>query len=101
MAQRVRDRVRALGFQTLAEDAWASPTVTAVRFLRSLEADAVVRAVHDRANIQIGGGAGDLRGEVFRIGYIGLSATPAYQDDLFAVLEQLVQETRAGGTARV
>ena len=98
MAQHVRDRVRALGFQTLAEDAWASPTVTAVRSVLGLDADAVVRAVCDRANIQIGGGVGDLRGEVFRIGHIGLSATAAYQDDLFAVLEQLVTETRAGAT---
>lgn len=97
MAQSVRDRLRALGFQTLAQDAWASPTVTAVLPLEGLEADAVVRAILDRANIQIGGGVGDLRGEVFRIGHIGLSATAAYQDDLFAVLEQLVLETRAGG----
>ena len=100
MAQSVRDRVRALGFQTLAQDAWASPTVTAVRSLDGLEADAVVRAVRECANIQIGGGVGDLRGEVFRIGHIGLSATAAYHDDLFAVLEQLVLETRAG-VARV
>jgi len=89
IGQRVRDRLRALGYRPLADDTWASPTVTAAYPADGVTADEVVAAVLERVNIQIGGGVGDLRGNTFRLGHMGLSTTDAYLDDVFGVLEEL------------
>lgn len=89
IAARVRARARAAGYEPLAADEWASPTVTALRPPPGLAADDVVAAVRDRANIQLGSGIAELAGEVFRVGHMGLSTTDAYLDDLFGVLDTL------------
>ena len=88
-AARVRARARAAGYQPLAAEEWASPTVTALRPPPGIAADDVVAAVRERVNIQLGSGIADLAGQVFRVGHMGLSTTDAYLDDLFGVLESL------------
>ena len=89
IAAGVRARARAAGYEPLANEEWASPTVTALRPPAGLAADDVVAAVRERANIQLGSGIAELAGQVFRVGHMGLSATDAYLDDLFGVLESL------------
>lgn len=94
-AARVRTRARAAGYEPLADDAWASPTVTALRPPPGLAADDVVAAVREQANIQLGSGIAELAGQVFRVGHMGLSTTDAYLDDLFGVLESLSSASAA------
>ena len=94
-AGRVRARARAAGYAPLAAEEWASPTVTALRPPAGLAADAVVAAVREQANIQLGSGIAELAGEVFRVGHMGLSTTDAYLDDLFGVLESLSSTSAA------
>ncbi len=89
IAAGVRGRARAAGYEPLAADDWASPTVTALRPPAGLAANDVVAAVRERANIQLGSGIAELAGQVFRVGHMGLSTTDAYLDDLFGVLESL------------
>ena len=88
-AARVRTRARAAGYEPLAAEESASPTVTALRPPPGIAADDVVAAVRERVNIQLGSGIADLAGQVFRVGHMGLSTTDAYLDDLFGVLEAL------------
>ena len=88
-AARVRALARAVGYEPLAAEEWASPTVTALRPPPGIEADQVVATVRERVNIQLGSGIADLAGQVFRVGHMGLSATDAYLDDLLGVLESL------------
>ena len=85
----MRARARAAGYEPLAAEEWASPTVTALRPPPGIAADDVVAAVRARVNIQLGSGIADLAGHVFRVGHMGLSTTDAYLDDLFGVLEAL------------
>ncbi len=86
----VRERLRSSGYRPLADEAWASPTITAARPPDGLDADAVVAAVLERANTRIGAGVGDLRRQVFRLGHMGLAATDDYLDPVFDVLAELV-----------
>ncbi len=95
VGRHVRERLRSLGYHPLADEAWASPTITAARPPEGLDADAVVAAVLERANTRIGGGVGDLQGQVFRLGHMGLAATDAYLDPVFDVLAELVQTPMA------
>ncbi len=94
-AARVRARARAAGYAPLAADEWASPTVTALRPPPGVAANEVVAAVREQANIQLGSGIAELAGQVFRVGHMGLSATDAYLDDLFDVLESLAAPASA------
>lgn len=95
-ALQIRERLRGAGYKPLAQDKWASPTVTAVQPPAGLAANDIVEAVRKRANIQLGQGTADLAGRVFRIGHMGLSGTSDYLDDLFNVLVALPQEVAQG-----
>jgi aspartate aminotransferase-like enzyme len=72
LGQMVRDGIKALGLELLADERFASDTVTAVKVPPDIEAKALTRLLEDEFEVVLAGGQGDLAGKIFRIGHLGL-----------------------------
>ncbi len=97
MKQMVRAGIRALGFELLAQDAWASATVTAIKGAAGLEPDTLRKVVRTRCGVVISGGQKSLEGKIFRIGHMGY-ATPMDMLTTLAAVELGLAEV--GGSNR-
>lgn len=75
MKQMVRAGIRALGLELLAQDAWASATITAIKGAAGLDPDTLRKVVRARCGVVMSGGQKSLEGKIFRIGHMGY-ATP-------------------------
>ncbi len=71
LAGAFRAGARALGLRLLAEDAVASPLVTAVEVPEGIEAAALIRTLRDRHGVVVAGGQGALAGRIFRVAHMG------------------------------
>ncbi len=85
MARMVRAGVRGIGLRTLAEDASAVDTVTAVRMPDGVDAKAVQARARDAYDVFLGGGIGPLEHSILRIGHLGY----VRPENLLAGLEAL------------
>jgi aspartate aminotransferase-like enzyme len=100
MAARVRQGLRALGFEPLAADAHASPTVTTALVPQPLKPGAVIDALAARG-IRIAGGMGPLHGRAIRVGHMG-AVTEADVERFLGALADVVRDgaaLRAAGDA--
>ncbi len=84
--------LEAMGLALHADAGHRLPVLTTVRIPEGVE-DAHVRgALLDRFSIEVGGGLGDLRGRVWRIGLMGESSTPGNVLYFLASLGRLLRE---------
>lgn len=93
LREMVRAGVRALGLSPWTDDRFASPTLTAVACPDGVDAEAVRAAMRDEYGVEIGGGQGDLKGRLWRIGHMGY----AYPPDMLAVLGAFEQALAKAG----
>lgn len=98
--------LEAMGLVLHADAAHRLPVLTTVRIPDGVDDMAVRGALVDRFGIEVGGGLGELRGKVWRIGLMGESSTPGNVLMLLSSLGKLLREhgfaadVRAGvGTA--
>lgn len=70
VAALTRDRARALGLELLAGGRDASPTITAIKVPAGLDGEAIRREAR-QMGVAFGGGLGDLRGKIIRVGHLG------------------------------
>ena len=68
----VRERIVAAGLELFASSGSASNTVTAVRFPDGADSAAFMARAQREHDTIFGGGEGELRGRIFRIGHMGL-----------------------------
>jgi aspartate aminotransferase-like enzyme len=66
-----REGIKAMGLELFSPDEDRSAVVTAVRVPEGIDGGKVVPNLRDRFGIQIIGGQGALKGQIFRIGHIG------------------------------
>jgi aspartate aminotransferase-like enzyme len=85
LSEATRAGVRALGLRPVADDRWASWTVTAVWLPEGVSADALVGRVRERYGVVLAGGQGKLEGKVFRIGHLGF----VWPQDILRCMEAL------------
>lgn len=85
MARMVRAGVRGMGLSTLADDAHAVDTVTAVRLPERVDAKAVLARARDAYDVLLAGGIGRLERSIVRIGHLGFTRS----ESLLAGLEAL------------
>jgi aspartate aminotransferase-like enzyme len=71
VARLARDGARALGLSLLAEERWASNTVTAVAAPPGLDVRELRRRCQEEHQVVLAGGQGQLEGRCFRIGHLG------------------------------
>ncbi len=86
--------LEAMGLALHADEEYRLPVLTTVRIPEGVN-DAEVRgALLKRHNIEIGGGLGDLRGKVWRVGLMGESSSPG---NVLLFLSSLGKITREQG----
>ena len=84
--------LEAMGLTLHADAEHRLPVLTTVRIPEGVE-DAPVRgALLERDSIEVGGGIGDLRGRVWRVGLMGESSTPGNVLYFLASLGRLLRE---------
>ena len=66
-----RNVVRAMGLQLLAEERYASDTVTAVRVPDGIDVRELSRTLREEHDVVIAAGQGKLATDIFRIGHLG------------------------------
>jgi aspartate aminotransferase-like enzyme len=77
------------GFNLMAEDGYASPTVTTVENTLNLDIADLNRHL-EQDNMEISDGYGDYKGKAFRIAHMG-EVTDADLDRLFAAMENYIK----------
>lgn len=74
----VREGLRALGFPMFSDDACASPLVTAFRMRPDVNAADLQQALFRDAGVMLSGGLAALKGQILRVGHIGLARQRDY-----------------------
>lgn len=93
MAAMARTGLAALGFSLLADDAWASPTVTAARPPEGVEATKLIAWARDEQRVVFAGGQGSLTGKIIRLAHMGY----IQPEDVLTGLGALGKALRAEG----
>jgi alanine-glyoxylate transaminase/serine-glyoxylate transaminase/serine-pyruvate transaminase len=88
----LRAGLEAIGVQFAAEEGRRLPMLNAVKIPAGVEDGPVRRGLLERFGIEIGGGLGAFKGQVWRIGLMGHGARPANVYLLLAALEELLAE---------
>jgi aspartate aminotransferase-like enzyme len=90
-----RAGIKALSLTLLADEKYASNTVTSVVSDRGLDAKKLTKIMRDEFDIVLAGGQGPLEGKIFRIGHLGM----VDEKDIQAVFDALkVALPKAGFT---
>lgn len=79
-----------LGLSCHVEQEFRLPTLTTVRVPTGVDAKAVIRTLLQDYNIEIGGGLGELAGQVWRIGLMGHNSRPERVDLLLQALGEVL-----------
>jgi serine---pyruvate transaminase len=93
--QVLRSGLRAIGFEMLAADAIASPTVTTVHKRPEMESiDELRDYLLDVHNILIATGGGPLTGQIARISHMGKAGTHEYLTSLLLAVEAFLRDVK-------
>ena len=79
-----------LGLSMHVEKEYRLPTLTTVRIPQGVDGKAIARQLLNEHNIEIGGGLGELAGQVWRIGLMGFNSRSESVDQLIAALRQVL-----------
>ena len=95
---RVREGLQEIGFEMLSPLATASPVTTAAYGLEGMDVADYLGWLLSEHRIRIGGGLGELRGRIFRVGHMGRAAEPEAIDRFLrataAYVERMPPKTR-------
>lgn len=86
------DGLANLGLTCHVAQEFRLPTLTTVRVPDGVDAKAVSRRLLHDYNIEIGGGLGELAGQVWRIGLMGYNSQPEKVDTLLNALGQVLAD---------
>ena len=85
IADMTRSGVKSLGLALVAEEAYASNTVTAVRLPEGVDGGKLSALLRTDHSIVLAGGQGPLQGKIFRIGHMGRVTEEDIQEVLHAL----------------
>lgn len=85
VAEFTRRGVQELGLELLADQRFASNTVTAVRAPEGVDVSALRKLLRDEHGVVLAGGQGPLAGKIVRIGHLGLVAESDISEALSAL----------------
>ncbi len=91
LGQLTREGVKALGLELLADERYASNTVTAVKVPAGVDERALRRLLEDEYGVIVAGGQGKLAGKIFRIGHLGWATEEDIRGALAALAQALPQ----------
>jgi alanine-glyoxylate transaminase/serine-glyoxylate transaminase/serine-pyruvate transaminase len=84
------DGLEDLGLAMHVEREFRLPTLTTVRIPEGVDGKAIARQLLNEHNIEIGGGLGELAGQVWRVGLMGFNSRKESVDQLLAALQQVL-----------
>ncbi|QSJ14736.1 alanine--glyoxylate aminotransferase family protein [Nostoc sp. UHCC 0702] len=79
-----------LGLSMHVEKEYRLPTLTTVRIPTGVDGKAIARQLLNEHGIEIGGGLGELAGQVWRVGLMGFNSRKESVDQLLAALRQVL-----------
>jgi len=97
---RVRDGLQEMGFEMLAPITVASPVTTAAFGLPGMDVSDYLEWLLKNHHIRIGGGLGELRGRIFRVGHMGRAAEPDAIDRYLRATADYVEDAGLAGARR-
>jgi len=71
VGERARQGVKGLGLELLAEERYASNTVTAIKVPEEMDGELVLERLLEEHGVALGGGPGKMAGRLWRIGHLG------------------------------
>ncbi|MCF4967568.1 alanine--glyoxylate aminotransferase family protein [Nostoc sp. CMAA1605] len=83
-------RLEEIGLSLHVEKEYRLPTLTTVRIPAGVDGKAIARQLLIEHNIEVGGGLGELAGQVWRVGLMGYNSRPESVDRLIEALEQVL-----------
>ena len=90
VANLTRSRATELGLELLADPAYASNTVTAIKAPAGIEVKALRKALREQERVVIAGGQEQLEGKIVRVGHLGYVHEPEITATMDALERQLV-----------
>jgi aspartate aminotransferase-like enzyme len=90
VADLTRRRARELGLELLADPAYASNTVTAIKAPAGIEVKALRKGLREQERVVIAGGQEQLEGKIVRVGHLGHVHEPDITATMDALERQLV-----------
>ncbi|MGA9047763.1 MAG: alanine--glyoxylate aminotransferase family protein [Dehalococcoidia bacterium] len=94
VADRAREWVKSKGLQLLvADEKYASNTVTAVRAPEDMEVSKFTGTLRDEYKVVIAGGQGGMKGKVFRIGHLGF-INDKDMDEIIAAMDKALPKAK-------
>ncbi|HEY7350900.1 MAG TPA: alanine--glyoxylate aminotransferase family protein [Ktedonobacterales bacterium] len=90
VANLTRARAREIGLELLADSAYASNTVTAIKAPAGIEVKALRKALREQDRLVIAGGQEQLEGKIVRIGHLGYVHEPEINATMDALARQLI-----------
>ena len=91
VAAHARSRVASQELELFADDAHASPTVTAIRVPEGVDEEALIRSLRDDHDTVFARGQEILRGDIIRLGHLGWVQQPEIDAAMDALATALVQ----------
>lgn len=91
-AKAVREGVKAIGLELFADEQVVSDTVTAVKNPTGITDSEIRSKMKENNGVMVSGGLAKQRGKMFRIGHMGMTASPEYVLPLFTALESSLTE---------
>ncbi|WP_121969704.1 alanine--glyoxylate aminotransferase family protein [Leptolyngbya sp. BC1307] len=91
-AEYLWDGLEAMGLSCHVDREYRLPTLTTVRVPKGINAKAVTSRLIDEHNMELGGGLGDLAGQVWRVGLMGYNAEKKNVDKFLAALTKVLAE---------
>ncbi len=86
-ADALRAGLGAMGMTLHAQEGYRLPPLTTVRVPEGVEERKLLQGLLEEHNIEVGGGIGDLAGQIMRIGLMGYNSTPQNVLGLLFALE--------------
>ncbi|HIK06236.1 MAG TPA: alanine--glyoxylate aminotransferase family protein [Trichormus sp. M33_DOE_039] len=85
-------RLEEIGLSLHVEREYRLPTLTTVRIPAGVDGKAIARQLLTEHNIEVGGGLGELAGQVWRVGLMGYNSRPESVDRLIDALQQVLPQ---------
>ncbi|MGB7249355.1 MAG: alanine--glyoxylate aminotransferase family protein [Phormidesmis sp.] len=93
-AEYLWDGLEEMGLACHVAREYRLPTLTTVRVPEGINAKAVTTKLIDDHNLELGGGLGDLAGQVWRVGLMGYNAKKENVDTFLAALRQVLNDVK-------
>ena len=91
-AKAVRAAFRAMGLELFVRDEIASNTLTSVRVPQGIKLEDIISIMENEHNTMIAGGVGPTKGKIFRMGHMGVTASPDYILPALSAIEKTLRK---------